>query len=618
MPSYTITDPTTSKSVTLTGDSPPTEEELNGIFAQVHGGVGNPPEVSVPTPPEEKGLLARIGDDLSQRGSNIQAMYQRANPAVVGTPAGIAIGAGQLAGGIADTGIELGKSAYNALVPQALKESMVNKPIADAKGLYNLLMPQGAKGAISSGWDTAKGTVGEMARQNPDAALAVDSLAQVPMAGAVLKGAGAVGREGLAIGKDALAASISPNRLANMAQSGLKIPVTSMKSAEQLATGKSLLEAGLTPTDAPKLLARRAELNAATRAAIAPVKDTAFDTSLIPANLHDLSYLEPYQTSAASKAAQGLTGQAVQPIQLTVGEAQKLKQSIDADLTNYYKSALRPGSAPTFTDAELQAAKQLRKTLQRGIEKVADVADLNAENSKLMRLEPYVEKATNHEMDVAGQPLSNAIKHMPTVIGDKVAKGELAVARNLYAMQQAGPNSKLLQTIKGLHAGLADLTTPAEISNIAEQVQLQLPAPERGFKLGTSGNVETPTRPVKVGVTSEALKALPAPGEAAPTEGSHIADSLARMFQIAQSPEGKRLLIERLSQEEKYSKLVEELRKVPTTKALPAGQGFTLPTAEQTRNELGAQYYLQDGNALDTAEGSLGMPRNVLAPKKSK
>lgn len=37
MPTYKVTDPSTGKSISLTGDSPPTEEELNQVFASVRG-----------------------------------------------------------------------------------------------------------------------------------------------------------------------------------------------------------------------------------------------------------------------------------------------------------------------------------------------------------------------------------------------------------------------------------------------------------------------------------------------------------------------------------------------------------------------------------------------------
>jgi len=57
MPQYKITDPTTNKSLTLTGDSPPTEQELNDIFSKVHG--DNPANETKP------GLLSKVYDSLN-------------------------------------------------------------------------------------------------------------------------------------------------------------------------------------------------------------------------------------------------------------------------------------------------------------------------------------------------------------------------------------------------------------------------------------------------------------------------------------------------------------------------------------------------------------------------
>ncbi len=42
MPQYTVTDPTSNKTITLTGDSPPTEQELNDIFAHVNAQSNSP------------------------------------------------------------------------------------------------------------------------------------------------------------------------------------------------------------------------------------------------------------------------------------------------------------------------------------------------------------------------------------------------------------------------------------------------------------------------------------------------------------------------------------------------------------------------------------------------
>src|SRR5438552_1107979 len=63
MAKYTVTDPTTNKSVDLEGDSPPTEEELNQIFSQVHGTPSQPTQqpLSMPT---GKDVLGAAGQAL--------------------------------------------------------------------------------------------------------------------------------------------------------------------------------------------------------------------------------------------------------------------------------------------------------------------------------------------------------------------------------------------------------------------------------------------------------------------------------------------------------------------------------------------------------------------------
>lgn len=76
MPTYRVTDPTTGKTVKLTGDSPPNEEELNQIFSSI------PAEKPIP---QEKGLIRRGAE------------------AVINSPA-LPI-AGAVAGGLAGSGL---------------------------------------------------------------------------------------------------------------------------------------------------------------------------------------------------------------------------------------------------------------------------------------------------------------------------------------------------------------------------------------------------------------------------------------------------------------------------------------------------------------------------------
>ncbi len=84
MPQYHVTDPTTNRSVTLTGDSPPTEAELTEIFARLN----TPTQpAAVPKPP------ARVPFQYTQAGQQVE-------------------GAKGIAKGAATTAIGLGELAY--------------------------------------------------------------------------------------------------------------------------------------------------------------------------------------------------------------------------------------------------------------------------------------------------------------------------------------------------------------------------------------------------------------------------------------------------------------------------------------------------------------------------
>lgn len=63
MATYKIKDPDTGKSISLTGDSPPTEQELIDIFAQVHGSNPNGDQ-SAQSDQSQKGMLQKAWDVL--------------------------------------------------------------------------------------------------------------------------------------------------------------------------------------------------------------------------------------------------------------------------------------------------------------------------------------------------------------------------------------------------------------------------------------------------------------------------------------------------------------------------------------------------------------------------
>lgn len=63
---YEVTDPTTGKHVTLQGDSPPTEDELNQIFASVHG-----TETPAAKPPQSPSWMSLIGTTAGEVAKNV-------------------------------------------------------------------------------------------------------------------------------------------------------------------------------------------------------------------------------------------------------------------------------------------------------------------------------------------------------------------------------------------------------------------------------------------------------------------------------------------------------------------------------------------------------------------
>jgi len=126
MPTYNVTDPTSGKSMRLTGDSPPSEEELDQIFSSV-GGVKEP---------------TTIPRSTGQRIAGAIAPYARPALEVGGSIAGGTLGAGAgPLGAVAGTGLGYagGRQAASALeeyaglkqpstLPQAAKQAVMDVP----------------------------------------------------------------------------------------------------------------------------------------------------------------------------------------------------------------------------------------------------------------------------------------------------------------------------------------------------------------------------------------------------------------------------------------------------------------------------------------------------------
>ena len=180
MPTYNITDPTSGKSVKLTGDSPPTEQELEQIFSTL-----------TPKPEPTGGL----GDKLGQRWKNIQNIVQPEQPQHMGQQLSVPLQVGgQIAGGALETGMAAAGAAYKAVVPEEGQKSFKEA----GKRVLDTPIGRMGVGAAKQGmsyWNLFKKSYPTVAA-DIEAAINIGSL--IPAG----KGAQAAGKEALAVGKD--------------------------------------------------------------------------------------------------------------------------------------------------------------------------------------------------------------------------------------------------------------------------------------------------------------------------------------------------------------------------------------------------------------------------------
>jgi len=277
---------------------------------------------------------------------------------------------------------------------------------------------------------------------------------------------------------------------------------------------------------------------------------------------------------------------------LTVRQAQLIKQDINKELTNYWRAKAMGGKLQT---AQHEAMRSIGDSLRAEIERHApETKQINTEISDMITAQPFLEKAVSKAGKssvpgykdlvsgaVAGQ-MFGAEFGLPTIVASKVLRDPRVIGgagKALYAIEEFG------RRIKGMMKGPELELLVADIDN--QLPQQQLPAGQAQNQLALPPGKgpailmgEAPTKPILMGgppAPKQNLLALP-PAEH--LRGAAELSPIERMYQIAQSAEGKRLLLERLGKEERYSKLVAELFKVPTTsqKLLPVGQGFEMVT----------------------------------------
>lgn len=125
MPTYKVTDPNTGKTIKLTGDSPPTEQELEEIFSKI-GGQKQQPQQEQQAPKES--VPQMLGRNLAQAGTKtIDQGANILNSLLLGAPQAIAgqfgkqfVNESNLTGGEQLAGQALGFAAPGSMIAKGV------------------------------------------------------------------------------------------------------------------------------------------------------------------------------------------------------------------------------------------------------------------------------------------------------------------------------------------------------------------------------------------------------------------------------------------------------------------------------------------------------------------
>lgn len=153
MPRYKVTDPETGKSMTLTGDSPPTEQELSDVFAQVHG---------TPAPSGNAFASVAPGPMSAAGGAPQPSLFERSEPFVRPIIEGGAAALGGVVAGAAATPETLGMATLPAAAAGGALAYAGGKRLADI--IYKKDIPTSIPdAALRTGRDIATGAAYEAA-----------------------------------------------------------------------------------------------------------------------------------------------------------------------------------------------------------------------------------------------------------------------------------------------------------------------------------------------------------------------------------------------------------------------------------------------------------------------
>jgi len=479
MPTYRVTDPTTGKVVKLTGDSPPTEQELEEVFTQLMGGAPAPametaqeaPTAQEPTP----GIIQQTFDQYSKPLPD-NKMFSKKYLEENVIPSAVRIVPQAVTSAIAipyNAAKKFTDPIYNAL-------SGKQELGAAASDLWNA--PKNAAGEFINGLGQTFGAPiglgankGDMNRAWNDPAAA--ALAVAPITGVAGKGIAAGMPKDVALGLTKKSLKFSPG----------------VEPDLQTRVAKTVLENDASTTGASygEFKQTIKDLNESVRGMIEPVsgeKITVTPDSWLQDVLNK-AQTSGEKTKDLAEITQFLEEFKADHPELTVGEAQKVKVSLNKKLEAFEKA--RQAGKSTENAAREDAMRAVANGLRGEIEKYAtETKKANAQIHEMLIAKPFLKTAANKAENqptfsgrdmitggIAGMMTTNPAIGTGVMIGSRLLRDPRVQSKAAVALDSLSDFKAKIGKMLSPDKATALVAEFEQNNNPNPQNQLALPAP---------------------------------------------------------------------------------------------------------------------------------------------